>query len=89
MREVARYQYRELVKAGWCITCYRQPAGQTTRCEECRARHDELQEKRNRAAGNKPWRAGGRGRKPRAAHIKVAMVEATSLADKLDENPAS
>lgn len=56
MRDVARYQYRKLVEAGWCITCYRKPAGETTRCEDCRARHDELQEVRNRAAGNKPWR---------------------------------
>lgn len=79
MRDVARYQYQKLVAAGWCVTCYRQPAGHTTRCEECRVRHDLLQEKRTRANGGKPWKAGGRGRKPYAlAHIKSAAANQIS-----------
>lgn len=68
MCECARIQYGMLRDTGWCVTCYRERAVETTRCPECQAKYAAAQERRNRAAGHKPWKAGQRGRPPKSAN---------------------
>lgn len=65
MREVAKYQYKRLKEAGWCVNCYRKKNNGTVRCDECAEIHARHQESINRKAGNKPWRAGEKGRPPK------------------------
>lgn len=72
MCECARIQYGMIRDAGWCVTCYRERAVETTRCPECQAKYTAAQERRNRAAGRKPWQAGQRGRPPKGANLSSA-----------------
>lgn len=71
MGEVSRLQYRLLVEAGWCVSCYRERAAGTTRCAECNEIASRRAEARARRAGIKPWKAGGRGRKPKSSNDKL------------------
>lgn len=68
MAEANRLQYRLMVEAGWCISCYRERASGTTRCAACNEIAGRRAEARARKQGIKPWKAGGRGRKPKSAN---------------------
>lgn len=68
MGEANRLQYRLMVEAGWCVSCYRERACGTTRCATCNEIYARRAEARARKQGIKPWKAGGRGRKPKSAN---------------------
>jgi len=65
IRECRRLEYEKIRTAGWCITCYRERAFETSRCVKCQEKHAVSKRNRNRLAGVKPWQAGKRGRPPK------------------------
>jgi len=61
--KAARAQYRMMIRARWCVTCYRQRSMEgRPRCATCNETY--LQQKRNKTGGQ-PWKAGSKGRPPK------------------------
>jgi DNA-binding CsgD family transcriptional regulator len=55
---------RKLIEAGICPSCCTRPHGEGVLCDVCRAK-----------SGDKPWRPGRRGRKPKYSKAKPVLSD--------------